>query len=86
VWSLKQSEVTVPGAKVSGNTQTCERLASGNTVMLFHSSPGSLQAVEETSTKTVVWALEDWKHLADATSAQFLDEPGIPEVPGGTEH
>ena len=45
-----------------------------------------LQAVEVTPAKEVVWALEDWKNLGDATSAQFLDEPGIPEVVGATEH
>jgi len=86
VWSLKKSELSVAGAMVSGNTQTCERLANGNTVMLLHSSPGSLQAVEVTRSKEVVWALEDWKNLGDATSAQFLDQPGIPELPGATEH
>ena len=71
---------------MTGNTQSCERLSSGNTVFFIHSSPGNLQAVEVTKDKKVVWALEDWKDLGDATSAQFLDEPGIPEVPGGTEH
>ena len=86
VWSLKKSEINVPGAQLGGNTQTCERLSSGNTVMFFHSTPGNLQAVEVTPTKEVVWALEDWKNLGDATSAQFLDEPGIPEVVGATEH
>jgi len=86
VWSLKKSEISVPGAQLNGNTQTCERLASGNTVMLIHSTPGNLQAAEVTKAKDVVWALEDWKNLGDATSAQFLDEPGIPEVPGATEH
>jgi hypothetical protein len=86
VWSLNKNEINVPGAKLGGNTQTCERLASGNTVMFFHSTQGNLQAVEVTPTKEVVWALEDWKNLGDATSAQFLDEPGIPEVVGATEH
>jgi hypothetical protein len=86
IWSLKKSEIAVPGAQLNGNTQTCERLASGNTVMLIHSTPGNLQAAEVTHDKNVVWALEDWKNLGDATSAQFLDEPGIPEVPGATEH
>jgi len=86
VWSLKKSEIVVPGAQLNGNTQTCERLASGNTVMLIHSSPGNLQAAEVTKEKNVVWALEDWKNLADATSAQLRDQPGIPEVPGATEH
>jgi hypothetical protein len=41
VWSLKKSEIDVPGAQLNGNTQTCERLASGNTVMLIHSSPAT---------------------------------------------
>jgi hypothetical protein len=86
VWSLKKSEIAIPDTKLDGNTQTCERLASGNTVMLIHSTPGNLQAVEVTKEKQVVWALEDWKNLGDATSAQFLDEPGTPEVPGATEH
>jgi hypothetical protein len=26
------------------------------------------------------------KNLGDATSAHFLDQPGLPEVPGGTQH
>jgi hypothetical protein len=87
IWSLKKSEIAVPGAMLNGNTQTCERLASGNTVMFIHSpNAGNLQAVEVTKDKQVVWALEDYKNLGDATSAQFLDEPGIPEVPGATEH
>jgi hypothetical protein len=30
--------------------------------------------------------LQDWIHLGDATSAQFLEEPGYPEVTGGTNH
>ena len=85
-WSLKKSEIMVPGAQLNGGTQSCERLASGNTVVFIHSSPGNLQAVEVTKDKNVVWALEDWQHLGDATAAQFLDEPGIPEVPGSTEH
>lgn len=87
VWSLKKSELTVAGANLDGNTQSCERLANGNTVMLIHNpSPGHLQAVEVTKDKQIVWALEDYQHLKDATSAQFLDEPGVSEIPGSTEH
>ena len=86
VWSLKKADVKVTGAQVSGNTQSCERLANGNTVMFFHSTPGNLQAVEVNRANEVVWALEDWKNLGDATSAQFLDQPGLPEVPGATQH
>lgn len=87
VWSIKKSELNVPDANLDGNTQSCERLASGNTVMLNHSpQSGHIQAVEVTKDKQVVWALEDYQHLKDATSAQFLDEPGISEIPGSTEH
>ena len=32
--------------------------------------------------KKIVWVLQDWKNLGPATTAQFLDEPGIPEKPG----
>jgi hypothetical protein len=89
VWSLKKSEITIAGGSLgdSSNNQTCERLASGNTVMFNHDPSGKyVQAVEVTKDKQVVWALQDYAHLGDATSAQFLDEPGIPEVLGGTEH
>lgn len=87
VWSLKKSELTIPNADLTGNTQSCERLANGNTVMLIHNpDPKHIQAVEVTKDKQVVWALEDYQHLKDATSAQFLDEPGVSEIPGSTEH
>jgi hypothetical protein len=87
VFSFKKSEISLPGAQINGNTQSCERLATGDTVMFNHSpAPGNVQAVEVAPDKHVVWALEDYKDLGDATSAQFLDEPGIPETPGGTEH
>jgi hypothetical protein len=86
VWSLKKSELGELGNN-NANNQTCERLASGNTVMFNH-DPSSkfVQAVEVTKDKQVVWALQDYANLGDATSAQFLDEPGIPEVLGGTQH
>lgn len=87
VWSIKKSELSIPGANLDGNTQSCERLHTGNTVMFIHNpSPGHVQAVEVTKDKQIVWVLEDYKHLKDATSAQFLDEPGVSEIPGSTEH
>jgi hypothetical protein len=87
VWSWKKSEISFPNAKLEGNNQTCERLASGNSVMFNHSpGGGNAQMVEVAQDKHVVWAIQDYKHLGDATSAQFLDEPGIPEVVGATEH
>lgn len=87
VWSWKKSEVSLANAKIEGNNQTCERLASGNTVMFNHDPGGkNVQMVEVAPDKHVVWAIQDYQHLGDATSAQFLDEPGIPEVVGATEH
>ena len=42
--------------------------------------------VEITPDKKVVWVLQDWKNLGDATAVQILDDPGIPENPGESEH
>ena len=87
VWEFKQSDL--PPNIVFHNTQTAERLANGNTV-IFSSTGGTkrdernsiIQAVEVTPNKRVVWVLQDWKNLGPATTAQFLDQPGIPEHPG----
>lgn len=88
VWKLAKSELTLPAGTMMGNTQTCERLANGNTVMFGNggTNVNNIQAVEVSPDKTPVWVLQDWIHLGDATSAQFLDEPGYPEVPGDTNH
>ena len=71
------------------NTQTAERLANGNTVIFSSTGnakhedrPRMVQAIEVTPAKKVVWVLRDWKDLGPATTAQFLDQPGIPEHPG----
>jgi hypothetical protein len=87
VWEFKQSDL--PPDIVLHNIQTADRLANGNTV-IFSSTGGTkpedrpniIQAVEVTPDKKVVWVLQDWKHLGPATTAQFLDEPGVPEKPG----
>ena len=44
-----------------------------------------IQAVEVTPDKKLVWVLQDWKSLGPATTAQFLDQPGVPERPGDLE-
>lgn len=68
-------------------TQTCERLSNGNTVMFTRFCEASIpQAIEVTPDKKVVWILQDWKNLGDGVAAQFLDEPGYPEIPGETNH
>jgi hypothetical protein len=44
------------------------------------------QLVEVTPDKKVVWVLQDWAELGPATAVQILDDPGIPENPGESEH
>jgi hypothetical protein len=87
VWEFKQSDL--PPGITFHNIQTADRLANGNTVIFSSTGgtkpadrPGIIQAVEVTPDKNVVWVLQDWKNLGPATTAQFLDEPGIPERPG----
>ncbi len=74
------------------NIQTAERLDNGNTVIFSSTGgakreekPGLIQCVEVTPDKKVVWALQDWKDLGPATTAQFLDQPGLPEKPGDVQ-
>ena len=88
VWQLARSGLTLPAGTMMGNTQTSERLSNGNTVMFGNggTNVNNIQAVEVTPDKQIVWVLQDWMHLGDATSAQFLDEPGYPEIPGDTNH
>jgi hypothetical protein len=91
VWEVKQSDL--PADILLHNIQTADRLANGNTV-IFSSTGGTkpedrpniIQAVEVTPDKKVVWVLQDWKNLGPSTTAQFLDEPGIPEKPGAVGH
>src|ERR1022692_3474316 len=68
------------------------RLENGNTVICnwcphnFDSKlwPGTVQLLEVTPAKKVVWALREWKNpdFGPASSIQLLDEPGTPEIPG----
>jgi hypothetical protein len=39
-----------------------------------------------TRDKKVVWVLQDYRELGPATAVQILDDPGIPENPGESEH
>jgi len=90
VWEFRQTEL--PPGVAFRNIQTADRLANGNTV-IFSSTGGTkpeersnlIQVVEVTRDKKVVWVLQDWKNLGPSTTAQFLDQPGIPERPGDLE-
>ncbi len=91
VWEMKQADL--PADITLHNLQTADRLANGNTVIFSSTGgtrpedrPGIIQALEVTPDKKVVWVLQDWKNLGPATSAQFLDQPGIPEKPGDIQH
>jgi len=67
--------------------QSCTRLANGNTIFCSRGGAGKgPQLVEITPDKKVVWVLQDWKDLGDASAVQILDDPGTPEIPGESEH
>jgi hypothetical protein len=67
--------------------QSCTRLSNGNTIFTSRGkgSQGP-QLIEVTPEKKVVWVLQDWKHLGDGTAVQILNDPGVPEMPGESEH
>ena len=87
VWEFKSSELP-PEYSFTSAPQSCTRLASGNTIFCSRGTGNgkSPQLVEITPDKKVVWVLQDWKTLGDASAVQILDDPGIPEMPGQSEH
>jgi outer membrane protein assembly factor BamB len=85
VWELKPDDL--PAEYRFINTQTCTRLANGNTIICSRGGGGKgPQLVEVTPDKKVVWVLQDFSHLGPATAVQILDDPGVPESPGESEH
>lgn len=86
VWEFTPADA--PGYQL-GNIQTASRLANGNTVLCCWIAgdndashwPGTVQVLEVTPAKEIVWALSSWNDpdLGPATSIQLLDEPGAPE-------
>lgn len=83
VWEFKLSELP-PEIGFKGS-QSCVRLDNGNTIFCSRANGEKTQLVEITPDKKVVWALRDWKDLGQATAIQVLDDPGIPENPGGLQ-
>jgi hypothetical protein len=90
VWQLEQKDL--PGIKLY-NTQVAVRLENGNTVFSNwcpngikkpEDWPGSVQFLEVTPEKKLVWALSQWKDpdLGTASSIQLLDEPSIKKSKG----
>ena len=87
VWEFK-CKTDLPGEYAfTSAPQTCTRLANGNTIFTSRgkNSQGP-QLIEVTRDEKVVWVLQDWKNIGDATAVQILDDPGIPENPGESEH
>ncbi len=86
VWEF--TEADIPGSKMP-NTQFSLRMLNGNTVITSWIAgesntskwPGSIQAVEVTPDKRVVWTVSSWTDpdLGPATSMQLLDEPDAAE-------
>ena len=85
VWELRPADL--PEAYRYINTQSATRLANGNTIICSRGGNGKgPQLVEVTPDKKVVWVLQDWANLGPATAVQILDDPGIPEKPGDSQH
>ena len=85
VWELRPTDLPEPYRFI--NTQTATRLANGNTIICSRGGDGKgPQLVEVTPDKKVVWVLWDWADFGPATAVQILDETGIPEQPGQSQH
>jgi hypothetical protein len=84
VWELRLSEL--PRELAFHGSQTCVRLANGNTLLCSRGNGGEgSQLVEVTPDKRVVSAMYDWSRFGPATAVQALDDPGVPENPGDLE-
>lgn len=87
VWEFNCNKDLPEEYRFTSAPQTCTRLANGNTIFTSRGKNGEgPQLIEVTPDKKVVWVLQDWKALGDATAVQILDDPGTPEVPGESEH
>lgn len=85
VWQITPADL--PPQYRYENSQTATRLANGNTIICSRGgSAQGPQLVEVTPHKKVVWVLKDWTHFGPATAVQILDDPGIPESPGASQH
>ncbi len=86
VWEFKNTDLPAE-YRFNQAPQSATRLANGNTIFCSRGGGGKgPQLVEVTPDKKVVWVLQDWKDLGDATAVQILDDPGIPETPGESQH
>jgi hypothetical protein len=85
VWQITPDDL--PAQYRYQNSQSVTRLANGNTIICSRGGHDhGPQLGEVTKDKKVVWVLQDWAHFGPATSVQLLDDPGVPEKPGESQH
>ena len=86
VWECKDTDLP-ENCRLASPSQSATRLANGNTILTSRGKNGvGPQLVEVTPEKKVVWVLQNWKTVGPASAVQVLDDPGIPETPGESEH
>ena len=86
VWEFDLTKDVPPGINFR-KTQSCTRLVNGNTIICSRGGTAKGgQLMEVTPDKKVVWVLQDWANLGPATAVQILNDPGVPENPGESEH
>jgi len=84
-WQVSPSDL--PEQYRYQNSQSATRLANGNTILCSRGARDhGPQLIEVTPDKKVVWVLQDWTDLGPATAVQILDDPGLPERPGDSQH
>jgi PQQ-like domain len=83
VWEINRDDL--PGITLH-TVQEVSRLENGDTLINNWNggAPASekmntVQLIEVTPAKKVVWAMRDYQTLGPASSTQLLDEPGVPE-------
>ena len=87
VWEFNCKTDLPANMQFTSAPQSCTRLANGNTILASRGKQGAgPQLIEVDKNKKIVCVLYDWKNVADATAVQILDDPGIPEIPGQSEH
>jgi hypothetical protein len=87
VWEIKTSDLPKE-YQFKTAPQTATRLENGNTILTSRGDGKGTgpMMVEVNKDKKVVWVLQDWKTLGPITTVQVLDDPGVPEIPGQSEH
>ena len=88
VWEFNTRTDLPEAYRFASAPQTCTRLANGNTIFTSRgdNDGNGPQMVEVTKDKQVLWVMQDWKTLGPVTTVQILDDPGIPEISGQSEH